>query len=82
MNNTDFYIRRFHSLLGIVPIGFFLIEHVISISTVLGGPGAFDSTVAKLAAIPHEILLFMETLNINNYLSPFLFMDQQVVVKH
>lgn len=60
MNNTDFYIRRFHSLLGIVPIGFFLIEHVFSISTVLGGPGAFDSTVAKLAAIPHEILLFME----------------------
>ena len=60
MTNTDFYIRRFHSLLGIVPIGFFLIEHVFSISTVLGGPGVFDSTVAKLAAIPHEILLFME----------------------
>ena len=60
MNNTDFYIRRLHSLLGIVPVGFFLIEHIFSISSVLAGPSAFDNTVAKLAAIPHEILLFME----------------------
>lgn len=60
MNHTTFYARRVHSLLGIVPIGLFLLEHIFSISTVLAGPGTFDETVARLAAIPHGIMLFME----------------------
>lgn len=58
--HTDFYVRRLHSLLGIVPIGFFLLEHVITISSVLGGGHAFDAAVAKLAAIPHDILIALE----------------------
>ena len=58
--HTDFYVRRLHSLLGIVPIGFFLLEHVITISQVLGGGHAFDAAVAKLAAIPHDILITLE----------------------
>ena len=57
---TDFYVRRLHSLLGIVPIGFFLLEHVITISQVLGGGHVFDAAVAKLAAIPHDILITLE----------------------
>lgn len=62
MSNTDFYIRRIHSLLGIVPIGFFLLEHIFSISTVLAGPHVFDETVAHLASIPHNILVPMEII--------------------
>ncbi len=58
--HTSFYARRLHSLLGIVPIGFFLLEHVITISSVMGGGHAFDAAVAKLAAIPHDILIAME----------------------
>ncbi|GBG56546.1 succinate dehydrogenase cytochrome B558 [Sporomusaceae bacterium FL31] len=64
MSNTDFYIRRLHSLSGIVPIGFFLLEHIFSISTVIAGPKAFDDTVAHLAAIPHEILVPLEIIAI------------------
>lgn len=58
--HTSFYVRRLHSLLGIVPIGFFLLEHVITISSVMGGGKAFDDAVAKLAAIPHDILIALE----------------------
>lgn len=68
--NCDFYIRRIHSISGIVPIGFFLLEHIFSISTVLGGKKAFDSTVAHLAAIPNEVLIPLEILFIA---IPFLF---------
>jgi succinate dehydrogenase / fumarate reductase cytochrome b subunit len=60
MSNTDFYIRRLHSLSGIVPIGFFLLEHIFSISTVIAGPAAFDTTVGHLAAIPHGLLVTLE----------------------
>ncbi len=58
--HTDFYVRRLHSLLGIVPIGFFLLEHIITVSQVLGGGAAFDTAVGKLAAIPHDILITLE----------------------
>lgn len=70
MSHTTFYVRRLHSLSGIVPIGFFLLEHIITISTVIGGAGSFDAAVARLAAIPHEIMLFMEIFFIA---IPFLF---------
>lgn len=70
MSQTNFYLRRLHSLSGIVPIGFFLLEHIFTISTVLGGAASFDAAVARLAAIPHEIMLFMEIFFIA---IPFLF---------
>ena len=60
MGNNDFYVRRLHSLLGVVPVGVFLLEHLITVSTVMGGAKSFDDAVARLAAIPHELLIFME----------------------
>ncbi|MEN6412786.1 MAG: hypothetical protein ABFC84_08470 [Veillonellales bacterium] len=70
MSNSDFYIRRVHSILGIVPIGFFLLEHIFSISSVMGGPASFDTTVAKMASIPHEIMIPLEIIAVA---IPFLF---------
>lgn len=52
MSNIDFWIRRIHSLTGVIPIGAFLLEHIYSVSTVMGGPAAFDKTVAALANMP------------------------------
>lgn len=60
MSHPTFYLRRLHSISGIAPIGIFLLEHIITIATILGGAKSFDDAVARLAAIPHEILLFME----------------------
>lgn len=40
MGNNDFYVRRLHSLLGVVPVGVFLLEHLITVSTVMGGQKA------------------------------------------
>lgn len=68
--NTTFYLRRLHSLCGIVPIGLFLLEHVFTNASVLGGPKPFNDAVAKLAAIPHEIMLPLEIVGIA---LPFLF---------
>ncbi|MCE5287111.1 MAG: succinate dehydrogenase [Pelosinus sp.] len=62
MNNFDFYLRRIHSITGVVPIGFFLLEHIFSISTVMAGGKAFDETVGHLASIPPQIMYPMEIL--------------------
>ena len=68
--NTTFYLRRLHSLCDIVPVGLFLLEHVFTNASVLGGPKPFNEAVAKLAAIPHEIMLPLEIFAIA---IPFLF---------
>lgn len=53
-----FWLRRLHSLLGIVPIGAFLLEHFWSNSHVFRGPQAFDKMVTDLQAMP--LVVFLE----------------------
>jgi len=44
---VSFYLRRLHSLTGIVPVGAFLIEHIlISNSTIINGPTAYAHQVS------------------------------------
>ena len=49
---TSFFWRRLHSLLGIVPIGAFLLEHLISNFEALKGPVAYAEQVKFLNALP------------------------------
>ena len=30
MNGNSYYYRKIHSLLGVIPIGFFLVEHLVT----------------------------------------------------
>ena len=55
---TSFLLRRLHSLSGIVPVGAFLIEHIlISNSSILNGPTAYAHQVRFLASLPMVLLL-------------------------
>jgi len=57
---SEFFWRRLHSLTGIIPIGAFLIEHIlVSNSTALNGPGAYADTVKFLGSLP--LVLALET---------------------
>ncbi len=70
MIHTTFYIRRLHSLCGLLALGLFLLEHIITNSEVLIGPEHFNASVAMLASIPKPIMMFIELCLI---LVPFLF---------
>ena len=49
----SFVLRRLHSLTGIIPVGAFLLEHVlISNASAIGGPGAYARQVRFLASLP------------------------------
>jgi succinate dehydrogenase cytochrome b subunit len=49
----SFWLRRLHSLTGIVPVGAFLFEHVlISNASAIGGPAAYARQVRFLASLP------------------------------
>lgn len=57
VNHNYFWLRRIHSLLGIVPIGAFILEHFFSNSYVFQGPERFNKMVEDLQGLPIVIIL-------------------------
>jgi succinate dehydrogenase / fumarate reductase cytochrome b subunit len=60
--HTSFYLRKLHSLTGIFPIGFFLLEHFWTNSAALVSPGKFDQAAGDLESAPW--LFFAEIFGI------------------
>lgn len=59
----SFWLRRLHSLTGIIPVGAFLFEHIlISNSTALSGPDAYARQVSFLGNLP--LVFFLELFGI------------------
>lgn len=55
-----FLLRKLHSLTGVVPVGAFLVEHLWTNATALGGQAQFDEAVLGIQRIP--MLPVVETL--------------------
>ena len=55
--SRTFILRKLHQLTGIMPLGFFLLEHFYTNSKALNGPAAFNSAVIDLQAIPYILLI-------------------------
>jgi succinate dehydrogenase / fumarate reductase, cytochrome b subunit len=51
----SFWLRRLHSLSGIVPVGLFLIEHFISNAFATRGPAAYSKQVELLGSFPFVV---------------------------
>jgi succinate dehydrogenase / fumarate reductase, cytochrome b subunit len=49
---VSFLLRKLHSLLGIIPIGAFLVEHIISNFEIVHGPLAYAQQVKFLNGLP------------------------------
>ena len=55
--NRDFYWRRLHSLLGVVPIGIFLVQHLVVNHFAVYGEESFNKAANFMAGLPFVILL-------------------------
>jgi succinate dehydrogenase / fumarate reductase cytochrome b subunit len=53
----SFLWRKLHSLSGLIPIGAFLIEHILSNIEALGGPAAYGHQVRLLNSLPQVRVL-------------------------
>ncbi len=51
-HGTSFFLRRLHSLSGIIPIGAFLVEHFVSNAFATKGPTAYAKQVEFLSSFP------------------------------
>lgn len=51
-----------HSLTGIVPVGFYMVQHLTLNSFSLGGPEKFNAVIGFFDGIPKHLLLALEAL--------------------
>lgn len=56
--SRTFILRKLHQLTGIMPLGFFLLEHFYTNSKALNGAAHFNEAVTDLQSIPY--ILFIE----------------------
>ena len=55
--SPSFILKRLHSLSGVFPIGFFLLEHMFSNSFILFGPEAYNRQIEFLRSMPFVVFL-------------------------
>lgn len=53
----SFWLRRLHSLSGIFPVGFYLLEHMVSNAFATNGPAAYGKQVAFLVSVPFLVVV-------------------------
>lgn len=68
--NASFYLRRLHSLCGLVALGFFLMEHITTNASSLLGPEFFNGMMANFEKIPGPVFIGIELFC---FAVPFLF---------
>lgn len=60
MFHTTFYLRRLHSLVGLLALGGVLFEHIFTNSMAMGGPAALNGALEMMELIPAPIFFSLE----------------------
>lgn len=55
--DSSFFIRRLHSLLGVIPLGVFLVQHLIVNNFATRGPEAFNVAAGVMGNLPFVLVL-------------------------
>jgi succinate dehydrogenase / fumarate reductase, cytochrome b subunit len=58
--DREFLWRRLHSLLGVIPVGLFLVFHLALNFTATGGESNYNNSISIMDAVPHWLLLVVE----------------------
>ena len=60
ITKENFFWHKVHSLTGIVPVGFYMLQHLTLNSFSLAGPSYFNGVISFFESIPPHVLLMME----------------------
>lgn len=60
----NFVLHKLHSLTGIIPVGFYMVQHLTLNSFSIAGPGYFNNVVKFFEAMPWWFLLGIELFGI------------------
>lgn len=60
LNRENFFWHKVHSITGIIPVGFYMVQHLTLNTFTLGGPEKFNGVIHFFEGIPKHILLGLE----------------------
>lgn len=60
LTRENYLLHKLHSLSGIVPVGFYMLQHLTLNSFTLGGPEKFNGVIEFFEAMPKHLLLTLE----------------------
>jgi succinate dehydrogenase / fumarate reductase cytochrome b subunit len=64
LSRENFVLHKLHSLTGIIPVGFYMIQHLTLNSFSIAGPAYFDSVIGFFDGMPWYILIALEVVAI------------------
>lgn len=70
IGKESYFWHKLHSLTGIFPVGFYMVQHLALNSFSLAGPAKYNGVSGFFYSIPHHILLTIEILFV---LAPLVF---------
>jgi len=62
ITKENFFWHKLHSLSGIVPVGFYMLQHLTLNSFSLAGPAAYNGVSAFFYSMPEHVLLGIEVV--------------------
>jgi len=60
LNRENYLLHKIHSLTGIVPVGYYMVQHLVLNTFSVAGPAQFNSVIGFFEGMPPYILLAME----------------------
>lgn len=64
LSRENFILHKLHSLSGVIPVGFYMLQHLTLNSFSIAGPARFDGVINFFESIPKHVLLALEILAI------------------
>ncbi|MBX7135962.1 MAG: hypothetical protein K1X67_25110 [Fimbriimonadaceae bacterium] len=60
IGRENYFWHKLHSLTGIIPIGFYMIQHLVLNSFSFAGPEKFNGVIGFFKSVPEHLLLILE----------------------
>jgi succinate dehydrogenase / fumarate reductase cytochrome b subunit len=60
LTRENYTLHKLHSLTGVIPTGFYMLQHLTLNSFSLGGPEKFNGVIEFFESVPKHVLLGME----------------------
>ena len=64
LNRENFLLHKIHSLTGVVPVGYYMAQHLLLNTFSVAGPAKFNAVLAFFEGIPNYVLLALEAFAI------------------
>jgi len=60
LTKENFFWHKVHSLTGVVPVGYYMVQHLVLNSFTLAGPEKFNGVIGFFESLPKHLLLVLE----------------------